>query len=65
MAAKVGYYLDHPEEREAIAEAGHVRCLQSGNSVDDRVRAVLAKVAELRGDNAPGEAYFAKAVNAP
>ncbi len=64
MAAKVGYFLDHPQEREAIAEAGHLRCLSSGNSVDDRVRAVLAKVAELTGAEA-SEPYFAKAVNAP
>jgi hypothetical protein len=68
MVAKVGYYLDQPDEREAMTEAGHIRCLQSGNSVDDRVRAVLAKVAELRGDETPaaaGDGYFAKAVNAP
>ena len=66
MAAKVGYYLDHPQEREEIAEAGHVRCLHSGNSVDDRVRAILAKVAELRGEaNPPAETHFASAVNAP
>ena len=31
--------------REKIAEAGHIRCLNSGHSVDDRARAVLAKVA--------------------
>jgi hypothetical protein len=70
MAAKVGYYLDHPAEREAVTEAGHVRCLNSGNSVDDRVSAMLAKVAELRGGAAPApvpatEPYFAKAANAP
>ena len=71
MVAKIAYYLDHETERERIAEAGHIRCLNSGHSVDDRVRAVLAKVAELRGVEAPvsglveDEAYFAKAVNAP
>jgi spore maturation protein CgeB len=71
MVAKIGYYLDHQAERERIAEAGHIRCLNSGHSVDDRVRAILAKVAELRGVEAPAaeaveeEAYFAKAVNAP
>jgi spore maturation protein CgeB len=74
MVEKVGYFLDHAAEREAIAEAGHIRCLTSGNSVDDRVRAVLAKIAELRGGEAAQshaeapseeEAYFAIAVNAP
>jgi hypothetical protein len=64
MADKVGYYLHHSREREAIAEAGHLRCLNGGNSVDDRVRAVLAKVAELGGE-ARAESYFARAVNAP
>ena len=66
MVAKVGYYLEHADEREAVTEAGRLRCLNSGNSVDDRVRAILAKVAELRGDGAaPADAYFASAVNAP
>ena len=68
MVEKVGYYLDHPGEREAIAEAGHLRCLNTGNSVDDRMRAVVAKVTELLGGAAsPAEAepYFAKAASAP
>jgi spore maturation protein CgeB len=47
MIDKVCHYLDHPDERKAIAEAGHVRCLSSGNAVDDRVRTVLAKFDEL------------------
>ena len=70
LATKVGYYLAHAAEREAIAEAGRLRCLQSGNSVDDRVRAILAKVGELRADvrkvaPAPPDRYFAGAVSAP
>ena len=48
MIAKVDHYLAHPRERAAVAEAGHVRCLNSGNSVDDRARTVLAKVEDLR-----------------
>ena len=48
MIDKACYYLDHPEARKAVAEAGHVRCLSSGNAVDDRVRTVLAKFDELR-----------------
>jgi spore maturation protein CgeB len=68
MAEKVSYYLEHPSRREAMAEAGHLRCLNGGNSVDDRARAVLAKVAELRGEAAPtteADPYFAKAARAP
>jgi hypothetical protein len=66
MVAKVGYYLEHADEREAVLEAGRLRCLNSGNSVDDRVHAILAKVAELRGAGAaPADVYFASAVNAP
>ncbi len=48
LAAKVAYYLAHPEERRRIAEAGHRRCLSSGYSVDDRVATILAKVEEIR-----------------
>ena len=48
MIQKIEYFLDHSDERQAIAEAGHVRCLSSGNAVDDRVRVVLQKVEELR-----------------
>ena len=66
MADKVAYYLSHAEERETITEAGHLRCLSSGNSVDDRVATIFAKVAELRGAGAKENAgYLAKAVNAP
>jgi hypothetical protein len=48
MIERIDYFLGHPDEREAVAEAGHLRCLSSGNAVDDRVRAVLEKVEELR-----------------
>ena len=67
MVEKVFHYLDHPREREALAEAGHLRCLQSGNSVDDRARAVMAKVAELRGALAApaDDLYLAMATSAP
>jgi len=64
MADKVGYYLDHPAEREAMAEAGHVRCLNSGHSVDDRARTMLSKVEALRAGR-PDSPYLARAVNAP
>jgi len=48
MVGKIEYYLEHEDEREVIAEAGHLRCLNSGNAVDDRARLVLKKVDELR-----------------
>ena len=47
MIDKVGYFLAHTEERKAITEAGHIRCLASGNAVDDRVRTMLAKFDKL------------------
>jgi hypothetical protein len=70
MVEKVGYYLDRSDERERIAEAGHLRCLSGGNSVDDRARAVLAKVAELRGEAATppvsgADPYLARAARVP
>ena len=48
LMQKIEYYLDHDEEREAIAAAGHQRALRSGYSVDDRVKTVLEKYWELR-----------------
>ena len=69
MVEKVGYYLNHPGRREAMTEAGHLRCLSGGNSVNERARAMLAKVSELR-DGAPAlgdgvDPYLAKAASAP
>jgi spore maturation protein CgeB len=64
MVDKVGYYLDHPAERETTAEAGHLRCLNSGHSVDDRARTMLVKVEQLRA-GVTDPPYLAKAVNAP
>jgi glycosyltransferase involved in cell wall biosynthesis len=48
MIAKIEYFLKYPDQRQAIAESGHRRCLASGYSIDDRARSVLVKVAELR-----------------
>lgn len=48
LIGKIRYFLDHPEERRAIAKGGQERCLNSGYSVDDRVKTVLAKYHELR-----------------
>lgn len=47
MINKISHYLEHSVERERIAEAGHIRCLNGGHSVDDRVRAMLEKIQEL------------------
>ena len=48
MIAKIKYFRAHPDERNAIAEAGYQRSLKSGYSIDDRARAVLSKVEEIR-----------------
>lgn len=52
LAAKIAYYLEHPQERTAIAAEGRRRALSSGYSVDDRVKTVLAKYYELRAARA-------------
>ena len=38
MVEKVGYFLDHPGRREAITEAGHLRCLNGGISLAQGAR---------------------------
>lgn len=40
LAEKVDYYLAHPEERQAIAERGHRRCVPA-YSYDNRMRSLL------------------------
>ena len=40
LAEKVQYYLAHPAEREAIARAGHARCVPA-YSYDNRMREIL------------------------
>jgi spore maturation protein CgeB len=45
---KVKYYLAHPEERKRIAAAGRERCLKTGYSNHDRLRAMLNAVEALR-----------------
>lgn len=54
MAAKVGFYLSHDDERRRIAAAGHARCLASGYSIDDRVAEVIAKARQLLAERAAG-----------
>ena len=48
LADKICYYLEHEEERKAIAVAGRERAFTSGYSYDDRVTTVVAKYQELR-----------------
>lgn len=41
LASKIDYYLSHPEERHAIARAGHARCVPA-YSYDSRVKTILS-----------------------
>jgi spore maturation protein CgeB len=47
LVEKVRHYLAHPDERRRIADAGRERCLRSGYSYHDRIRQMLAEVAEI------------------
>jgi spore maturation protein CgeB len=41
LASKIAYYLAHPEERYAIARAGHARCVPA-YSYDSRMKEILS-----------------------
>lgn len=41
---KIHYYLKKGTARERIARAGHLRCMTSGYSYDDRIRAVMSDI---------------------
>ena len=41
LVEKCRYYLEHPEERRRIGEAGRRRCIESGYSELDRVKEVV------------------------
>jgi len=56
LASKIDYYLNHPEERQAIARAGHARCVPA-YSYDSRVKAILSYYEK----NASTQAAFAVA----
>jgi len=47
LLEKAKYYLSHDKERQAIAKAGHERCITSRYSWKDRVREMLEKVEEI------------------
>jgi spore maturation protein CgeB len=46
LLEKVRYYLEHEEERKAIALAGRQRCLDSGYSHHDRLKYMLSVVSQ-------------------
>ncbi|SEF02994.1 protein of unknown function [Rhizobiales bacterium GAS188] len=47
LVDKVKHYLANDNERRRVAEAGRLRCLESGYSVDARMEQVLAKYRAL------------------
>jgi len=49
LIAKTKYYLTHPQERKRIADAGRERCLHSGYSNRERLRAVLHSLQSAEG----------------
>ena len=53
---KITYYLENGKERKSVAAAGRRRCLASGHSADDRVKAVIAKYHEIHSCIQPGDA---------
>lgn len=51
LIKKIRYYINHPEKRKRIAEAGRQRCLASGYSYHDRLQEMLKKVDDIRNLN--------------
>jgi len=51
LIKKIRYYINHPEKRKRIAEAGRQRCLASGYSYYDRLQEMLKKVDDIRNLN--------------
>jgi len=45
LIQKTRYFLEHSDERLAIARAGYERCLRSGYSYSERLRRVLESIA--------------------
>jgi hypothetical protein len=52
LVEKCRHYLDHPDERRRVAEAGRRRCFESGYFEVDRVRELLPTLLELVGARA-------------
>lgn len=45
MLSKISYYLDHPAERERIADNGYKRVVADGHDVASRMRSMLSGIA--------------------
>lgn len=74
MVEKVIYYLDHEDEREAIAAGGRRRCLAAGYSNHERAKVMLeealraggrADLIDSTGHQSPSSAERAAAGNLP
>ena len=50
LYSKINYYLEHCQQRTAIANAGYQRCLKSGYSNHDRLHKIMIMIA---GYNSP------------
>lgn len=48
LLQKVRYYLNHPNERKTISEAGFKRCTSSGYSHKDRLRNVIKTLIDFK-----------------
>ena len=51
LLRKARYYLEHPVERRAIAQAGRERCLSNGYSYHERLKTMLDRVESIRQAN--------------
>lgn len=51
LVEKCRYYLDHPDERLRVAEAGKRRCIESGYFELDRVRDIIPALEALRDEH--------------
>lgn len=47
LAAKLSHYLSKPDVRRDIADAGHMRCVQSGYRFQDRCNAIIDAIERL------------------
>jgi len=46
LAEKATYYLEHPDEREAVAERGYQRLIQGRHTIRDRVKTIIEHLEE-------------------